>query len=400
MFALLYLDLDRFKAINDSLGHHIGDELLVGAARRLERCLRPGDTLARLGGDEFTILLDEISCAADATGVAERIREELTAPFTLRGHEVFTSVSIGIALSSEGYDSPDQMLRDADIAMYRAKAAGHARHEVFDARMHEQAASLLQLETELRRALDRREIVPHYQVIVDLDDERVVGFEALARWQHPSRGTVLPAEFLPLAEETGLMGAIDEWMLAEACRQARAWERMSPSGAALGMSVNISVRHLPAGAASASVERAVGATGMDPARLTLDISESALMHDVDTGAQVLEGLHAMSVGLHLDDFGTGSSSLAYLHGLPVQALKIDRSFVSRMHSTPQQLAIVKAIVSLARNLGLDVVAEGIETRAQADALRALGCRRGQGWLFSKALTAEAAERLLASQRSR
>lgn len=394
LFALLYLDLDRFKAVNDSLGHQMGDELLIGTARRLERCLRPGDTLARLGGDEFTILLDEISCQADATGVADRIREELTAPFMLRGHEIFTSVSVGIALSSEGYDSPNEMLRDADTAMYRAKAAGHARHQVFDADMHQHAVSSLRLETDLRRALDRREIVPFYQPIVDLDDGAVVGFEALARWRHPDRGTLLPADFLPLAEDTGLIGRIDEWMLATACRQAQLWQRASAERAALGISVNLSGRHIADGTAPAMVERVLRATGINPATLTIEISEGALMHDVDAGVRVLQQLRALSVGLRMDDFGAGYSSLAYLHSLPVRALKIARSFVARLDGAPQQLAIVKAIVSLAQGLGMEEAAVGIETEAQVDALRALGCRRGQGWLFSMPLPADAAERLL------
>lgn len=397
MFALLYLDLDRFKSVNDSLGHQIGDELLISTARRLERCLRPGDTLARLGGDEFTILLDEISCEADATGVADRIREELTAPFMLRGHEIFTSVSVGIALSSEGYASPNEMLRDADTAMYRAKAAGHARHQVFDADMHQQAVSALRLETDLRRALERREIVPYYQPIVDLDDGTVVGFEALVRWCHPERGTVLPQDFLPLAEDTGLIGALDEWMLGAACRQARAWQSADPRRAALGISVNLSSRHIADGTAPRMVDRVLRATGIAPSCLTIEITESGLMHDVEAGARVLQQLQEMSVGVRMDDFGAGYSSLAHLHRLPVRALKIARSFVARLDGTPQQLAVVNAIVSLAKNMGMEETAVGIETRAQADALRALGCRRGQGWLFSEPLSPTAAGSFLASR---
>jgi len=395
LFAVLYLDLDRFKAINDSLGHQAGDELLVGTARRLERCLRPGDTLARLGGDEFTVLLDDISCEADAIGVAERIHEELAVPLDVRGYEMFTSVSVGIALSSAGYDRPEDMLRDADTAMYRAKAGGRARHQVFDGDMHQRAMSSLRLETDLRRALERQEIVPYYQPIVDLESGEVIGLEALARWRHPGLGLLPPDLFIPVAEESGLVGAIGEWMLAEACRQARDWQRKYPRRAALGISVNISPRQLAQGSLPAEVERVLGATGLDPACLTLEITESALMHNLNAGAGVIQRLHAMSVGLHLDDFGTGYSSLAYLHSFPVQALKVDRSFVSRMDGVSQQSAIVKAIVSLAGNLGMEVIAEGVETRAQADALRALCCRRGQGFLFSEPLAAEQAEALLA-----
>jgi diguanylate cyclase (GGDEF)-like protein/PAS domain S-box-containing protein len=393
-FGVLYLDLDRFKAINDSLGHDAGDELLVGTARRLERCLRPGDTLARLGGDEFTVLLDDIGCEADAVGVADRIHQELAAPFEVHGHEIFTSVSVGIALSSAGYQCPEDMLRDADTAMYRAKAGGRAQHKIFAGDMHQRAVSSLRLETDLRRAIERREIVPYYQPIVDLDSGEVIAFEALARWRHPSLGLLQPDLFIPIAEETGLVSAIGEWMLAEGCRQTREWQRKDPRWSALGISVNVSGRQLTHGGIAAEVERTLGATGIAPACLTLEITESALMHNLTAGAGVIQRLHGMSVGLHLDDFGTGYSSLAYLHSFPVHALKVDRSFVNRMDRAPQQAAIVKAIVSLAHNLEMDVIAEGVETRAQAESLRELRCRRGQGFLFSRPLPAADAERLL------
>jgi len=395
-FAVLYLDLDRFKAINDTLGHQVGDELLSATARRLERCLRPGDTLARFGGDEFTVLLDDVRSEADATGVAQRIHEEVAAPLELRGTEVFTSVSVGIALSSGGYESPEEMLRDADTAMYRAKMDGRARHQVFTGDMHQRAVSALRLETDLRRALERREIVPYYQPLVDLESGAVVGFEALARWRHPSRGMLLPDLFIPVAEETGLVVEIGAWMLAEACRQTREWQRRHPRWSTLGISVNVSGREISHGGVAAEVERVLSATGLDATSLTLEITESALMHNLSAGAGVVERLHAMSIGLHLDDFGTGTSSLAYLHSFPVQALKVDRSFVNRIDREPQQAAIVKAIVSLAHDLGMEVVAEGVETRAQVAALRALRFRRGQGFLFSKPLPADQAERLLQS----
>ena len=371
-FAVLYLDLDRFKSINDSLGHQVGDELLIATARRLERCLRPGDTLARLGGDEFTVLLDDVRSEADATGVAERIHQEVAAPLQMAGAEVFTSVSVGIALSSAGYLSPEEMLRDADTAMYRAKAGGRAGHQVFDGAMHQRAVSSLKLETDLRRALERNEIVPYYQPIVDLDTGAVVGFEALARWRHPTNGLLLHDLFIPVAEETGLVGEIGAWMLAEACRQVRGWQLSYPHWSALGVSVNVSGRQLSqGGTVAADVERVLGATGLDPACLTLEITESALVHSLSAGADAVHRLRTMAVGLHLDDFGTGYSSLAYLHSFPAQA-----------------------IVSLAHDLGMEVVAEGVENRAQLDALRALRCRRGQGFLFSRPLPADQAERLL------
>ena len=395
-FAVLYLDLDRFKSVNDSLGHQVGDELLVATARRLESCVRPGDTLARLGGDEFTVLLDDVRSEADATGVAERIHQEVAAPLQIRGGEVFTSVSVGIALSSAGYGSPEDMLRDADTAMYRAKAGGRARHQVFDGDMHRRAVSSLRLETDLRRALERREIVPYYQPIVELDTGTVVGFEALARWRHPTSGMLLPDLFIPVAEETGLVVEIGAWMLAEACRQIREWQRRYPLWSTLGISVNVSGRQLSQGGVAADVERVLAGTGLDPTCLTLEITESALVQSLGAGAGAVRRLHEMSIGLHLDDFGTGYSSLAYLHSFPIQALKVDRSFVDRMNQTSQDAAIVRAIVSLAHDLGMEVVAEGVETRAQLEALRALRCRRGQGFLFSRPLPADQAERLLAN----
>ena len=393
-FAVLYLDLDRFKAINDSFGHQAGDELLIGAARRINRCLRPGDTLTRLGGDEFTVLLDNVRGETDATGVADRIHQELAAPFDILGHELFTSVSVGIALSSAGCEAADEMLRDADTAMYSAKAAGRARHEVFSGDMHRRAVSSLRLENDLRRALERQEIVPYYQPLVNLDTGTLVGFEALARWQHPTRGILGPELFISIAEESGLMGPLGEWMLAEACRQTREWQRAHPAHSALAVSVNVSGRQLVRGGVPSEVERVLGATGLDPTCLTLEITETALMHHLDAGADVIRRLHSMSVGLHLDDFGTGYSSLAYLHAFPVRALKVDRSFVGRMDGNAQHLAIVKAIVSLAHNLGIEVVAEGIETRSQAELLRGLRCQRGQGYLYSEPLPAEQAERIL------
>ena len=336
LFAVLYLDLDRFKGINDGLGHQAGDELLIGIARRLERCMRPSDTLARMGGDEFTVLLEDIVSEADATRVAERIHKELSTPLTVQGQEVFTGVSLGIALSSSGYERPQDMLRDADTAMYRAKASGRSRHQIFDVDMHERAVSLLRLETDLRRAIERQELVAYYQPIIDLATRSLVGFEALARWRHPTRGLVLPDVFIPIAEETGLIGPIGDWMLAEACRQMRAWQLRYERKPALGISVNVSTRQLTNANVAEQVQRVLETTGLDPASLTLELTESALMQNLMAGAAVIKRLREMAVRLHIDDFGTGYSSLSYLHNFPVDTLKVDKSFVSRMDDGPSR----------------------------------------------------------------
>jgi diguanylate cyclase (GGDEF)-like protein/PAS domain S-box-containing protein len=394
LFAVLYFDLDRFKSVNDSLGHLAGDELLVGISRRLERHMRPSDTLARLGGDEFTVLLEDISSEADATRVADRIQQELATSFVLEGHEVFTSASIGIALSLSGYARPEDMLRDADIAMYRAKAAGRSRHQIFDADMHERAMALLRLETELRHAIERGELLAHYQPIIDLESRALLGFEALARWQHPERGLVPPDVFIPVAEETGLVGVIGEMMLKEACAQMKIWQDRYPRTPPLGISVNVSTRQLGHAGMVEQVARIIRETGLAPGSLTLELTESTLMQNLKAGVGVIRQLRDMSVHVHVDDFGMGYSSLAYLQDLPVDTLKVDRSFVSAMEGKPQQTAIVRAIVGLARNLGMDVIAEGVETDAQADTLLTLRCSTGQGFLFSRPLPAAEAERLI------
>ena len=394
LFAVLYLDVDRFKGINDGLGHQAGDELLKEVARRLERCVRPSDTLARLGGDEFTALLEEISSEIDATRVAERINKELAQPFFLLDHEVFATVSIGIALSSSQYERPDDMLRDADTAMYRAKANGRSRHQVFDVDMHQRAVSLLRLETDLRRAIERHELLAYYQPIVDLETNTLRGFEALARWKHPTRGMVMPDVFIPVAEETGQITAIGDWMLAEACRQMRVWQDRYPRTPPLRISVNISTRQLAHANVPEQVQRILNDTGLDPTSLTLEITESALMQNLTTSAAVLQKLHAMSVRLHIDDFGTGYSSLSYLQNFPIHTLKVDKSFVTRMGDAPKQDEIVRAIVSLAQNLGMEVTAEGVETNDQADTLQSLNCTSAQGYLFSRPLPAEEAERII------
>ncbi len=396
LFSVIYLDLDRFKGVNDSLGHAAGDDLLVQFGRRLETCLRPGDTLARVGGDEFTVLLEDIASEADATTVAERIHRALTPPFNVNGTEIFSSASVGIALSSTGYKQPQDMLRDADTAMYRAKANGRSRHEVFDSDMHQRAVSLLQLETDLRRAVERGECRVYYQPIVDLATRRLSAFEALIRWQHPTRGMVMPDLFIPIAEETGLISSIGLWVLREACTQTRKWQRRFPQDPPLRICVNMSTRQLAQIDFVDQVRRTLEETDFDPKDLTLEMTESALMHNLKTGAAAIQKLHEMSVKLDIDDFGTGYSSLAYLQTFPVDTLKIDRSFVARMkRDEPGQTEIVRAIIGLAHNLGMEVTAEGVETAEQIEALQALNCTRAQGYFLSYPLPAEAAEALLA-----
>jgi diguanylate cyclase (GGDEF)-like protein/PAS domain S-box-containing protein len=394
LFAVAWLDLDRFKCINESLGHGAGDELLVRTARRMEACLRPGDVLARVLGDQFTILLDDLHSESDAVRVAERIQNAMTVPLAVGATEVFTSVSIGIALSSSGYSSHDDMLRDAYTALYRAKAAGRARHEVFDADMHRRAVDQLQLETDLRRAIERQEWVVHYQPIVDLKTRRLAGFEALARWRHPGRGLVMPDLFIPTAEETGLIRPLGMWVLRESCRQMRYWHDTYQNQPPLGIAVNLSTRQLADTDLPGQVRRVLDETGLSPSSLTLEITESALMQSLQAGAAVLQELHEMSVHLDVDDFGTGYSSLAYLQSFPVQTLKVDRSFVSCMHAGAQQSEIVRAIVGLAHNLGMDVTAEGVETPQQLASLSALNCQHAQGYFFSRPVPAEEAERLI------
>lgn len=394
VFALLYLDIDRFKGINESMGHQAGDDLVVQIARRLEGCLRPSDTLARFGGDEFAILLEDLRNPLDATHVAERVHEQLAAPFTVDNDEIFLTVSIGISISNSGYRCADDMLRDADTAMYRAKANGRSRHEVFEAEMHRHAVSKLRLESDLRRAIERREFVVFYQPILEIEGIRLVGFEALVRWRHPQRGLLAPAAFLPLAEEAGLIAPISLWVLEESCRQLREWQVRYPEQGRLKMSVNLSSRQIAQPDLVDRIQRALQETGLDPALLTLEITESALMQDLDAAADVIRKLRVLGIELNIDDFGTGYSSLNYLRALPVDALKIDRSFVSGMRSDGDQSHIVQAIISMAHSLGMKVVAEGVETREQLEVLRALRCNGAQGYLFARPMPAVEAEPLI------
>ncbi len=394
LFAALFLDLDRFKVINDSLGHMIGDQLLVGIARRLETCLRPGDTVARLGGDEFTILLEDLVETADAVEVAERVQEIVSQPFNIGGHEVFTTASIGIAPSTIGYDHADDLLRDADTAMYRAKLLGKKRHIVFDKAMHERAVKLLQLEIDLRRAVDREEFFLQYQPIISLDSGEISGFEALIRWQHPERGFVAPNEFISVAEETGLIIPIGQWVLRVACQQMQRWREQLTDGRELTMSVNLSGKQFSQPDLTEQIASILRETGLPSSCLKLEITESMVMENIDTAIGMLTQLRALGVELAIDDFGTGYSSLSYLHRFPINTLKIDRSFVSRMLDNNENEEIVRTIVTLARSLEMNVVAEGVETTGQLEQLRSLDCDYGQGYLFSKPLPIAEAFQLL------
>jgi diguanylate cyclase (GGDEF)-like protein/PAS domain S-box-containing protein len=395
-FGVIFLDLDRFKVVNDSLGHMIGDRLLVEISRRLESCIRTGDTIARLGGDEFTILLDGIKEAGDAVCMAERIQKQLHRPFSLNGQEVFTSASIGIALSALAYDRPEDILRDANIAMHRAKSQGKARYQVFDATMHFHARELLRLETDLRRTAERQEYCVHYQPIMSLESGVITGFEALVRWQHPERGFVYPEEFISVAEETGLIISLDRWVLREACRQARAWQQVSTANSSLTISVNLSAKQFSQPDLVKCVDEVLKETGLDPGSLRLEITESVLMSSADSVTAVLAQLRDLGIELHLDDFGTGYSSLSYLHRFPINVLKIDRSFISRICPGGENSEIARAIITMAHSLGMKVVAEGIETPWQLAELKTLECEFGQGNLFSKPVEASAAGKLLAA----
>ena len=406
LYAVLFLDLDRFKLVNDSLGHVVGDHLLISIGRRLESSLRSNDmiarlatdhTLARLGGDEFTILLDDIKDVSDALRVAERIQEHLVCAFDLDGHEVFTSASIGIATSATGYDTPQAVLRDADTAMYRAKALGGARSELFDGQMRDQAVARLKLETEVRRAVERQEFCLHYQPIISIADKRICGFEALIRWQHPDRGLIFPGDFISTAEEAGVIVPIGSWVLREACSQMAEWQSSNVPGPPLTISVNVSGKQFAQSDLIEEIERTLRETGLPASSLKLELTESIIMERTESVVATLRGLKALGVRLAIDDFGTGYSSLSYVHRFPIDSLKIDRSFVSSMSANGEGCEIVRAIIDLAHNLHLDVIAEGVETPQQLAQLKALGCEYGQGFLFSKAVDRNAAQALITAE---
>ena len=393
-FAVLFLDLDRFKVVNDSLGHGVGDDLLIAIGHRLEACLREGDSVARLGGDEFAILLDDVKDVNEATRVADRIERELTAPFFLRGHEVFTSTSIGIALSSLSYSKPGDLLRDADTAMYRAKSGGRGRYEVFDRAMHLEAVEQLKIETDLRRAAERNELLLHYQPIIALDSGKLVGFESLVRWQHPRHGLLQPADFIPLAEETGMIVPVGWWVLREACTQMTKWREAYPLHRELTVSVNLSSRQFTQPDLVEQIDLILQETGCPASALKLEITESVIMHEAPQAAAMLHALKARGIGLCIDDFGTGYSSLSYLNSFPIDTLKIDRSFVAQVDEDGSSIELIETIVALSRILGMSAVAEGVETPEQLELVRRLGSQYAQGFYFAVPLDIAAAEAML------
>ena len=412
VFALLFLDFDRFKVINDSLGHEVGDQLLISMADRLKGSLRIGDTTSRvdqepdpgsgnlsvrLGGDEFVILLDGIKKVADATLVAERLQKSLEKPHKIGSHEVTSTASIGIVTSDLGYDSADEMLRDADTAMYRAKAAGRARHQLFDRAMHNEAVVRLALENDLRHALQHEQFRLVYQPIIDLRTGLAVGVEALIRWNHPERGIISPLDFIPVAEEIGLIVPIGGWVLLEACQQLKQWQDQFSSNPPLSMNVNISKRQLTHSDLVETIKQVLETTNIEPHTLKLEITESAIMDSLDDLKPVLERLRACGVFLCIDDFGTGHSSLSCLHEFPIEVLKIDRAFLDNMKENREYAAVTQAIVTLAQNLGMDVVAEGVETPEQVAQLQALETDYAQGYYFARPLSPEDAAAFLQTQ---
>jgi diguanylate cyclase (GGDEF)-like protein len=393
-FAVLLMDLDRFKTITDSLGHLVGDRLLVAIARRLEACLRPGETLIRFGGDEFTVLIEDIADARQAVRLAERIRAALSAPLVVEGNEVVMTASMGIVVGGAGHDRPEAVLRDADTAMYRAKALGRGRHQLFDEAMHREAVDVLNLEVEMRRGLARGEFLLYYQPIVSLETGRVRAVEALLRWQHPDRGLLLPESFVPLAEENGLIVPLGSWALREACRQLGAWDAEGPDRR-LGLTVNLSPRQLSKHDFLDEVSRTVSEAGLQSRRITLEITESAIMDDALLAEGLLRRVRDREMEVSIDDFGKGHSSLSQLHQLPFDVLKIDRAFVSAMGIRAGNREIVRAIVQLGHNLDMRVVAEGVETPEQLAVLRAMGCDDAQGYLFSPPVPAGSVGLLMA-----
>jgi diguanylate cyclase (GGDEF)-like protein/PAS domain S-box-containing protein len=393
--SVLFIDLDRFKYVNDSLGHLVGDQLLKGIAVRLKDCMRPADIVARLGGDEFTILVEGIYDIQEVTRIAERIQEKFSVPFTLRGHDVYSSASIGILHASDKHTSSEDMMRDADTAMYQAKRAGKARHEIFDEEMHSIAKETLKLETDLRRAVDREEITVYYQPIFSLKTGRIESVESLARWEHAELGMVSPSKFIPLAEEIGLIDRVCEQVLRRACCDIKSLDCGLTDHPGLPVSINLSCRQFGQSALVENINDILNETGFARKRLQLEITESVFFEHQERAVAMLDKLRESGIEINIDDFGTGYSNLGYLMKLPVSALKIDRTFVSLIDNDGRNDAIVRAIVTLARNLGLRVIAEGVETDAQLSVLRDLGCESGQGFLFAAPMTFESLREFVA-----
>jgi diguanylate cyclase (GGDEF)-like protein len=391
LFAVLFVDLDRFKMINDSLGHATGDRLLVAVSRILKGCTRDMDTVARLSGDEFTILLEDLKDFQDAISISERLLDKLTSPIHLEDRQVFAGASIGIVFGTENYQNGGELLRDADIAMYRAKSLGKGRYAVFDRQMYDRTLNLSQIETDLRYALERQELILHYQPIVSLATGTIMGFETLLRWQHPEKGLIYPEDFIAIAEDTGLIVPIGQWTLQEACRQLRTWQKKFASASSLHVSVNLSSRQIKQFDFVDKLTQILADTGLNGENLRLELTESMLVDRGEMTLELLDRIKKQKVQLSIDDFGTGYSSLSYLHRFPVDTLKIDRSFINLIDDRQNNGEIVKTIVTLAHSLGMKAIAEGVETIAQLNFLTNLGCEAAQGYFFSKPLNLELAE---------
>lgn len=391
--AVLFLDLDDFKTVNDSLGHQQGDRLLVAASGRLLNATRGSDTVARLGGDEFAVLLENVRSEADMLTVAARISHALRSPFALEGKEVFVAASIGIARATPGITA-DELLRNADAAMYAAKTRGKSQHAIFEPAMHAEIVARLELEADLRRALTHGELRVHYQPIVDLATGRLTGMETLLRWAHPKRGWVMPRDFVPFAEETGLIVPIGRWVLQEACRQAATWQAEYPGAASLSITVNLSGRQLREASIAHDVRNALAESGLAGSRLVLEITESVLMNDTEGMLLKLQALKALGVSLAIDDFGTGYSSLGYLQRFPIDILKIDKSFIDAIGDEHRSPALARAIIALGDSLEMRTVAEGIERDVQVAELREMGCQLGQGYHFARPMPPEELEEML------
>lgn len=393
-FAVVYCGIDRFKVVNHSLGNRVGDLLLIEIANIIRRSIRPTDMVARLGGDEFGILLEEVKDASSPVRVIRRVQEKFVVPFQLYEHEVFSTLSSGITIIGEQYTGADQMIRDASMAMMKAKEQGGGSYVMFNRQMHDAAVRRLELELDLRKAVEKSQFEAYYQPIMEMKTGRLAGFEALVRWNHPIKGLISPAEFIPLAEETGLIVHIGRWMLEASCQQLALWHRRFPTQNTLSVSVNLSARQLHQADLADEINRILAETGLPPPCLKLEITESAMMEDADKAIIVLNALRKTGLKLLLDDFGTGYSSLSYLHRLPIDTLKVDRSFVMHMHESQADRGFVETIVNLAHQLGRDVICEGIELVEQARIIQQIGVSYGQGYLYSRPVAANQAEMLI------